>query len=112
MGSAGSTGGRLGVRASAAAVAVLAVALMVAASAGADPRASTSTTSTARGKGGAAATIDRRATRAAIRTLRMGGNAVDAAVAAAGVVGVTDPFSAGIGGGGFMVIRTPGGAVR
>src|SRR5215207_6031482 len=59
---------------------------------------------TARGTGGAAATADLLATRAAVDVLDDGGNAVDAAVAAAGVLGVTEPFSCGIGGGGFMVI--------
>jgi gamma-glutamyltranspeptidase/glutathione hydrolase len=59
---------------------------------------------TATGTGGAAATVERIATQAAIDTLRRGGNAVDAAVAAAAVLGVTEPFSCGIGGGGFMVL--------
>jgi gamma-glutamyltranspeptidase/glutathione hydrolase len=63
------------------------------------------------GHGGAAASVERLATEAAIDTLRHGGNAIDAAVAAAGVLGVTEPFSCGLGGGGFMVIRTAGGAV-
>jgi gamma-glutamyltranspeptidase/glutathione hydrolase len=58
----------------------------------------------ATGRGGAAATVDARATAAAIEILKDGGNAVDAAVAAAGVLGVTDPYSCGIGGGGFMLI--------
>ena len=65
----------------------------------------------ARGPGGAAASVDKRATKAAIGILKRGGNAVDAAVAAAGVLGVTEPFSAGIGGGGFMLVRTPKGRV-
>ena len=66
---------------------------------------------TARGGGGAAATADALATEAAISTLTDGGNAVDAAVVAAAVLGVTEPFSCGIGGGGFMVIRTAKGDV-
>jgi gamma-glutamyltranspeptidase / glutathione hydrolase len=66
---------------------------------------------TAIGRGGAAATVEVLATKAAVDVLGAGGNAVDAAVAAAGVLGVTEPFSAGIGGGGFMVIRTAKGKV-
>ena len=56
------------------------------------------------GLGGAAATISEKASHAAITILNQGGNAIDAAVAAAATLGVTDPFSCGIGGGGFMVI--------
>src|SRR5215203_3611097 len=61
-------------------------------------------TPTAVGSGGSAATVDPLATQAAVDVLRSGGNAVDAAVAAAGVLGVVEPFSCGIGGGGFMVV--------
>jgi gamma-glutamyltranspeptidase/glutathione hydrolase len=63
---------------------------------------------TAIGTGGAAATVDVLATQAAVDTLRQGGNAVDAAVAAAAVLGVTEPFSCGVGGGGFMVLYRAG----
>ncbi|HEY0060553.1 MAG TPA: gamma-glutamyltransferase [Telluria sp.] len=58
----------------------------------------------ATGRGGAVATISDQASHAALGILNKGGNAIDAAVAAAATLGVTDPYSCGIGGGGFMVI--------
>jgi gamma-glutamyltranspeptidase/glutathione hydrolase len=61
-------------------------------------------TPVATGTGGAVATISEPASKAALAILNKGGNAIDAAVAAAATLGVTDPFSCGIGGGGFMVI--------
>jgi gamma-glutamyltranspeptidase/glutathione hydrolase len=55
------------------------------------------------GRGGAVSSVDPYATEIGLDVLRHGGNAVDAAVATAAALGVTEPYSAGIGGGGFFV---------
>ncbi len=60
-------------------------------------------TPTSYGTGGAVASVDATASRVGRDVLARGGNAADAAVAMAATLGVTEPYSAGIGGGGYFV---------
>ena len=55
------------------------------------------------GGGGAVASVDPTATQVGIDVLRRGGNAADAVVADAATLGVNEPFSSGIDGGGYLV---------
>ncbi len=57
----------------------------------------------ATGEHGMVATADRHATLAALQVLREGGRATDAAITAAVVLAVTEPYSSGLGGGGFVL---------
>ncbi|HEY3864335.1 MAG TPA: gamma-glutamyltransferase [Verrucomicrobiae bacterium] len=59
----------------------------------------------AAGRHGAVATVDAIASRAGIAAMQRGGNAVDAAVAAALTLGVVNGYNSGIGGGCFILIR-------
>src|SRR5919108_3025190 len=60
-------------------------------------------------KRGCVATVHPLATDAALDAFRTGGNAVDAAVAAALTLGVVDGHNSGIGGGWFLLIRRANG---
>src|SRR5262249_57674627 len=61
----------------------------------------------ATGSGGAVASTEFNASKAGIDALKAGGNAIDAAVAVASTLGVTEPVVAGPGGGGFLAIYLP-----
>ena len=96
-------GRRLAAVTAALAMSVTTCALTSPASADSGQADDTKKTPVATGYGGAVSTVDLDASEAAIKLLRRGGNAVDAAVAAAATLGVTEPYSAGIGGGGYFV---------
>src|SRR4051794_24328648 len=64
------------------------------------------------GTAGVVATESPAAARAGRAVLARGGNAIDAAVTTVFALGSARPQSCGIGGGGFMVYRSPDGRVR
>ncbi len=59
----------------------------------------------------AIATVNPDATRIAMQVVEQGGNAVDAAIAAAFALGVVDAHNSGIGGGAFVLVRLADGRV-
>ena len=61
--------------------------------------------------GGAVASANPLASAAGMAILRQGGSAADAAAAVALVLGVVNPQSSGLGGGGFALLRSPAGDV-
>lgn len=59
-----------------------------------------------RGKQGMVVSAHPLASQAGLKILQQGGNAIDAAVATTLAISVVEPFSAGIGGGGFLLLRS------
>lgn len=57
------------------------------------------------GKQGIVVSADALASESGLAMLKLGGNAIDAAVATTFAISVTEPQSAGIGGGGFLLLR-------
>lgn len=65
----------------------------------------------ATGRSGMVASDSAEASQAGLEILKAGGNAVDAATAVSFALGVTRPYSTGVGGGGFTIIRQADGTV-
>ncbi len=65
-----------------------------------------------RGLAGMVVTINPIATDAGVQIMQQGGNAIDAAVAAALMLGVVDSTNSGIGGGCFILVRTANGQIE
>lgn len=84
-------------------VPVLALLLTVGLTAGPVAVADPGKVPVATGYGGAVVSDTIESTRAGIDVLKKGGTAADAAVAVAATLGVTDPYVAGLGGGGYFV---------
>lgn len=63
---------------------------------------------TVRGRFGVVTSVEANATRAAVKVLEAGGNAVDAAVALGYALSVTHPSAGNLGGGGFMLVKPVG----
>ncbi|WP_344243699.1 gamma-glutamyltransferase [Actinocorallia libanotica] len=95
--------GRLVARVALVGVPLLVGAVLVAPGVGPAAGAGPAVKAVATGTGGAVSTVDADASRVAVDVLKRGGNAVDAAVAAAAALGVTEPYVAALGGGGFFV---------
>lgn len=74
------------------------------------PQPSRAASPVASGRRGMVATVHPLATEAGLQVLQQGGNAVDAAVAAALTLGVVDGYNSGLGGGCLILVRLPDGS--